>query len=62
MDNVRAAGTPEPDVSVVPATIQLAASLVLVKERGQSHEELSHERAASFAFGRVPVDRRRLTT
>jgi hypothetical protein len=29
---------------------------VFVKERGQSHEEFSHERVASFAFGRVPID------
>ena len=55
MDDLRSAGTREPDVSVVPAAVQLTAALVFVKERGQSPELFSHEREASFAFGRVPA-------
>ena len=55
MDDPRSAGTREPDVSVVPAAVQLTAALVFVKERGQSPDQFSHERAASFAFGRVPA-------
>jgi len=42
-------------VSVVPAAVQLTAALVFVKERGQSPEQFSHERTASFAFGHVPT-------
>jgi hypothetical protein len=41
-------------VTVLSAAVQLAAALVFVKERGQSNEKFSHERAASFVFGRVP--------
>ena len=55
MDDPRSAETREPDVSVVPAAVQLTAALVFVKERGQSPDQLSHERAASFACGRVPA-------
>lgn len=55
MDDLRPARTREPDVSVVPAAIQLTAVLVFVKERAQNPEQFSHERAASFAFGRVPA-------
>ena len=55
MDDLRPARTREPDVSVVSAAVQLTAVLVFVKERGQSPEQFSHERTASFAFGRVPT-------
>ena len=55
MDDLRPTRTREPDVSVVPAAVQLTAALVFVKERGQSPEQFSHERRASFAFGRVPT-------
>jgi hypothetical protein len=33
---------------------------VFVKERGQSPEQFSHEREASFAFGRVRLPTSRL--
>jgi hypothetical protein len=55
VDDLRPTRTREPDVSVVPAAVQLTAALVFVKERGQSPEQFSHERTASFAFGRVPT-------
>ena len=44
MDDLRPTRTREPDVSVVPAAVQLTAALVFVKERGQSPEQFSHER------------------
>jgi hypothetical protein len=55
VDDLRPTRTREPDVSVVPAAVQLTAALVFVKERGRSPEQFSHERTASFAFGRVPA-------
>jgi hypothetical protein len=60
VDDLRPTRTREPDVSVVPAAVQLTAALVFVTERGQSPEQFSHEREASFAFGRVRLPTSRL--
>jgi hypothetical protein len=58
LDRLRNAGPTVagyPDALSVHAAVQRAAALVFVKERGQGPEQFSHERAASFAFGRVPA-------